>query len=44
MSYGEEQRKEIETIKKRQIKLELSDADCDTTCQKSSLGLVLITC
>ena len=27
MSYGEEQRKEIETIKKRQIKLELSDAD-----------------
>ena len=29
MSYGEEQRKEIETIKKRQIKLELSDEDCD---------------
>lgn len=34
MSYGEEQRKEIETIKKRQIKLELSDADCDRLARK----------
>ena len=29
MSYGEQQKKEIETIKGRQITLNLSDADCD---------------
>ena len=28
MSYGEQQKKEIETIKERTIKLQLSDADC----------------
>ena len=29
MSYGEEQQKEIETIRERKITVKLSDADCD---------------
>ena len=29
MSWGEEQQKEIETIRERKITVKLSDADCD---------------
>ena len=29
MSWGEEQKKEIETIRERKITVKLSDADCD---------------
>lgn len=35
MSYGEEQKKEIATIKERTIKLQLSDADCDRIAEKA---------
>lgn len=35
MSYGEQQKKEIETIKERTIKLQLSDADCDRIAEKA---------
>jgi len=34
MSCGEEQKKEIETIKERKITLKLSDADCDRLARK----------
>ena len=34
MSYGEEQQKEIETIRERKITVKLSDADCDRLARK----------
>ena len=34
MSYGEEQQKEIETIRERKITVKLSDADCDRLVKK----------
>lgn len=34
MSYGEEQKKEIATIKERKITVKLSDADCDRLARK----------
>ena len=35
MSWGEEQQKEIETIRERKITVKLSDADCDRLARKS---------
>ena len=34
MSWGEEQQKEIETIRERKITVKLSDADCDRLARK----------
>jgi len=34
MSWGEEQKKEIETIRERKITVKLSDADCDRLARK----------
>ena len=34
MSYGEEQQKEIATIRERNITVKLSDADCDRLARK----------
>ena len=34
MSYGEEQQKEIETIRERKITVKLTDADCDRLARK----------
>ena len=34
MSWGEEQKKEIETIRERKITVKLSDADCDQLARK----------
>lgn len=34
MSWGEEQQKEIETIRERKIIVKLSDADCDRLARK----------
>lgn len=34
MSWGEEQKKEIETIRERKITVKLSDADCDRLAKK----------
>ena len=34
MSYGEEQQKEIATIRERNITVKLSDADCDRLGQQ----------
>lgn len=35
MNYNQEQKKEIETIKERTIKLNLSDADCERIAEKA---------
>lgn len=40
MSYGRQQKKEIETIKERKITVKLSDADCERlvrTCGENGL-------
>ena len=44
MSYGEEQQKEIETIRERKITVKLTDADCDRLARKcGEHGLTTIT-
>ena len=42
MSWGEEQQKEIETIRERKITVKLSDADCDRLARKCGECQVLI--
>ena len=37
MSWGEEQKKEIETIRERKITVKLTDADCDRAYTAESL-------
>lgn len=38
MSCGEEQKKEIETIRERKITVKLSDADCDRLAKKFGMS------
>ena len=38
MSWGEEQQKEIETIRERKITVKLSDADCDRLAKKFGMS------
>ena len=38
MNFCEEQKREIETIKERIVKLELSDADCERISRKAGIS------
>ena len=40
MSWGEEQKKEIETIRERKITVKLSDADCDRLARNCRTQIV----
>lgn len=42
MSWGEEQKKEIETIRERKITVKLSDADCDRLARKCGEHLLVV--